>query len=436
MAALSVFLLSAVSLASVAAATLVSINNTAPRLDTSGAIVDGHDLSLRVVVDATGTPTYVMHTIEYGLCVAPPRMGCDQQPDHCGFRPSHNITVWTTPTLESGSWTKVGDAFPLAARPAGLVFRPDAIYNPNTEKWVLWYNFAGGGNTYVSATSSSYAGPFTGFAVTNATNAVWEGGDFHLVIDDTKTSGPAEGYLIWTGMSKQPGLDHKIRISRLTPDFLAVTDDEPYMFNFPETEFNEAPSLFSRNGVWYALFGAQDKRPTRPAPPNAQDMRQTHCAPQPGALALTRPTLYPLSTTRSGHCCCYCEQGSGLFVFTAATPMGPWTPQTSPTHDISCQAPSVLQAVGATGTGIPTPGQGCLYGGSNQVAVTRSQQDFVAKLPDGSGGFTFLYYGSRWGQSPDSLKGHEPQYVYPLVFDASGHLQHIVWQDVVTFSVA
>ena len=117
-----------------------------------------------------------------------------------------------------------------------------------------------------------------------------------------------------------------------------------------------------------------------------------------------------------------------------APPMGPWTPQTTPTHDISCQAPSMLQAVGATG--VPTPGQGCLYGGSNQVAVTRSQQDFVAKLPDGSGGFTFLYYGSRWGQSPDGIKGHEPQYVYPLQFDASGRLQHIVWQDVVTFSVA
>jgi len=86
MAALTVFLLSAVSLVSVAAATQVSINNTAPRLDNAGVIMDAHDLSLRVVVDAAGTPTYVMHTIEYGLCVAPPRMGCDQQPDHCGFR--------------------------------------------------------------------------------------------------------------------------------------------------------------------------------------------------------------------------------------------------------------------------------------------------------------------------------------------------------------
>lgn len=241
-----------------AEARVTFINNTAPRLDTTGLIMDAHDLSLRVVTDATGKVTYVMHTIEYGLCVAPPRMGCDKQPDACGFRGTHNVTVYTSESLESGSWTKVGNAFPLAARPAGLIYRPDAIYNPNTGLWVLWYNFAGGGNTYVSSTSPTFAGPFTGFAVTNTTDSVWEGGDFHLFIDDVKApgSGGAEGYVIWTGMSKLPGKDHKIRISRLTPDFLAVTDDAPYMFDFPETLFNEAPSIFSRDGVWYALFGA------------------------------------------------------------------------------------------------------------------------------------------------------------------------------------
>jgi hypothetical protein len=108
--------------------------------------------------------------------------------------------------------------------------------------------------------------------------------------------------------------------------------------------------------------------------------------------------------------------------------------QSSPVSDISCQAPSVLEAVGATG--VPTPGQGCLYGGSNQVAVTRSQQDFVAKLPDGNGDYSYVYYGSRWGQSPDGLKGHEPQYVYPLQWDAQDRLMHITWNDTVTFAVA
>jgi hypothetical protein len=166
-----------------------------------------------------------------------------------------------------------------------------------------------------------------------------------------------------------------------------------------------------------------------------------------------------------GHCCCFCYQGSGLFVHTASSPMGPWTLQSSPVSDISCQSPTSAEALLG---GVPTPGQGCLYDNSNQVAVTRSQQvsappplqlhlppppppppplshahhliltllqDFVAKLPDGEGGFSFLYYGSRWGQSPDGIKGHEPQYVAPLVFNADGSLNHLTWQDKVTFSL-
>jgi len=363
--------------------TTVTIRNDEPRLDVNGAIVDGHDLSLRVLPNGT----YLMTTIEYGLCVAPTGEGCDSTPDHCGFRANHNITIWTSNTLLSGSWVKAGNAFPLSARPPGLIFRPDAIFNPNTQQTVLWYNFAGGGNTYVTSVSSSPFGPFADFAVSNATDATWEGGDFHLFIDDTLPENePAQGYVIWTGMAKSPGNDHRIRISKLTPDFRHVTSDEPYTFD--DFQFNEAPSIFSRNGVWYALFG---------------------------------------------HCCCFCYQGSGLFVHTAPTPMGPWTLQSSPVSDIACQAPSAVEALLR---GVPTPGQGCLYGGSKDVSVTRSQQDFVAKLPDGEKGFTFLYFGSRWGQSPDGIKGHEPQYVFPLSFLKDGTLQHLTWNDSVSFPLA
>lgn len=243
----STALLALAASAARARAARVSIRNDAPRLDVTGTIMDAHDCSIRVLPNGT----YVMHAIEYGLCVAPTGQGCDATPDHCGFRDNHNVTVWTSPNLTSGSWTRVGDAFPLAARPAGLIFRPDAIYNPNTGLWVLYYNDAGNGNTYISSTSPSPAGPFTGFARTNVTDKTWTGGDFHLFTDGN------DGYIIWTGMSGQAGLDHKIRISRLTRDFLGATSDAPFMFNdnAPSTTFNEAPSIFQRNGVWYALFG-------------------------------------------------------------------------------------------------------------------------------------------------------------------------------------
>lgn len=104
-------------------------------------------------------------------------------PDHCGFLDTHNVTVWTSPDLSSGSWNRVGYAFPPSSRPAGLIFRPDAIFNPNTGLWVLWYNQASPGNIYVSATSPSPFGPYTGFSAVNVTNSSCTGGDFHLFFD-------------------------------------------------------------------------------------------------------------------------------------------------------------------------------------------------------------------------------------------------------------
>lgn len=361
--------------------TRITINNTAPRLDVNGQIMDAHDLSLRVLPDGT----FIMHTIEYGLCIAPSKLGCDSTPDHCGFRGTHNITVWTSPDLSSGSWTKHGNAFELAARPAGLIFRPDAIFNPDTQLWVLWFNLASGGNTYVTCVSKSPFGPFSDFQTSNVTDATWTGGDFHLFRDETPT-GAGQPYVVFTGMSKAAGLDHKIRITQLTRDMRnAAPGFDAYMFS--ET-FTEAPAVFYQPDVnlWYAIFG---------------------------------------------HCCCFCEQGSGLMVHTATSPSGPYTLQVGEVSDIACQAAATTN-VGWSGE--PTPGQGCLYGGSTQVSVTRSQSDFIAVLPNGSNGSTILYFGSRWGQSPDGIKGHEPQYLTPLTFNGS-IISHIVWEDLVSFDV-
>lgn len=53
------------SLLSVARAARVTLSNAAPRLDNTGAIMDAHDCSLRVLPNGS----YVMHAIEYGLHV-------------------------------------------------------------------------------------------------------------------------------------------------------------------------------------------------------------------------------------------------------------------------------------------------------------------------------------------------------------------------------
>ncbi len=37
----------------------------------------------------------------------------------CGFQMDHNISIWSSPNLTSGSWSYVGNAINVADRPAG-----------------------------------------------------------------------------------------------------------------------------------------------------------------------------------------------------------------------------------------------------------------------------------------------------------------------------
>ena len=607
LALLPLLLLAATPLAVRAAARLVTIDNTAPRLDSAGAILDGHDLTVR---GPLSDGSYVMYTNSYGLCVAALPLGCDSTPDRCGFRPDHNVSIYTTPDLSSGSWVFRGLAYEWTARPAGVLYRPDAIFNAATGLWVLWINL---NYVYWTSTSPSPFGPFTDHRQSNLTLSVAgnQGGDFHIFLDESAS--PPVAYVIFSA-----SVNH---VARLTADYRDWAPGAP-IFDFDEP-FSEAPAVLFRGGLFYALFG---------------------------------------------HCCCFCLQGSGLYVYTAAAPLGPWTRQGSPADfDVSCQPPpppppanpfcglreelgnvnitlecvngvidalpvalyglqtgacpsyaasstcndpgfaafaaaacigqrscvlstdsrpdpcvgteksvavaahcslapggfspdgpvapppppenpfcgsktlegdfsvslecvngvidalevalygvqdgecprytpsagcndasfasyaaaacvglqnctlttsgrpdpclgtvksisvaaycslppggvspdapvwppptppssSALAAVDARlggGGPQPTPGQGCDYDGSG-VAVTRSQQSAIVTVPDGNGGSTFLYYGDRWGQSPDGIKGHEPQYVFPITFNADGSIPHFTWQDKVQFSI-
>ena len=249
------------------------IDNLVPRRDSTGAIMDSHDFSIHKY---PGTSGYTMVSIGYGLCEEPKGLGCDSTPDHCGFQPNHTINVWSSPDLSSGSWTFVTTAVSVDNRPPGTIYRPDAIWNPHTNSVVLWYNWlnaAGQYEGYAAYTAPTPAGPYTRVRESvNVTmqNATSNCGDFHLFVD------PQDGtpYLI-------AGCQFHMWIERLNPNMLDSAGDTSatglYMF---DEYFIEAPALFFRNGLYYAIFG---------------------------------------------HCCCYCFQGSGAIVHTAPHPLGPWT---------------------------------------------------------------------------------------------------------------
>jgi len=46
-----------------------------------------------------------------------------------------------------------------------------------------------------------------------------------------------------------------------------------------------------------------------------------------------------------------------------------------------------------------------------------------------------MWTGDRWGQSPDDLKGHEPQYKVMLHFGVDGRLLPVTWEDEFTIDI-
>lgn len=68
------------------------------------------------------------------------------------------------------------------------------------------------------------------------------------------------------------------------------------------------------------------------------------------------------------------------------------------------------------------------------MSTTRSQQSYIATV-DTPTGTVMLWVGDRWQQSPDGLKGHDPQFVVPLTFNADGTIAKVQWVDSFTIDV-
>lgn len=399
----------------------VTVSNVHPKLSNTGSIVNGHDGSYQFFEGY-----YWYHAAEYGLCKEPPGNGCDRTPGpvgppypapgHCGFQANHNVSIWRSKDLSSGSWEFMGRAARCDTDipNCGILYRPHLVYNPTTRLYVLLVNYvekAGdyGGNAVFTAQHP--AGPFVlqtpqmnltrlcpgpahppGYTCGKAQGGC---GDFDILIDPSD----GEAYMIYA-------CNFYMGIERLTKDYLNGTGEnstvEGGVFEgntFPEY-FVEAPAFFKRGDTFYAMFG---------------------------------------------HCCCFCYQGSGVMVYTAKSPKGPWKPQCSDVQsggpclassgDLAC-VPDGVAELNSTFrvAGTPTPGQGCNYNSKTEHSSLRAQQNFVITVNAG-GEEQFIWTGDRWQQSPDGLKGHEGQTWAIIEFDAEGNVQPLRWQDNITFNV-
>ena len=380
---------------------VVTIDNTKPRLDVNGDIINAHDGSYQKYGGY-----YYYHAAEYDLCKEPLKRGCDREvkPDpDCGFRDDHNVSIWRSQDLSSGSWEKLGTAVECQKLPGcGVLYRPHLVFNPNTKKYVLFVNYVGKGQGegkelggrykgYAVYSSDSPAGPFAlenpemnvtrlcpgpGAPGPDCGKSQGSCGDFTIFVD--KKDG--QGYIMY-------GCNYYMGIEMLTDSYyhsLGISEGNKNAtapggyFNgnlFPDY-FVEAPVMFERGGIYYTMYG---------------------------------------------HCCCFCYQGSGIIVYTATSPMGPWKESGG---NLACVPPGeVTMPTSALGVkGAPTPGQGCLYNGSDYVSTTKAQQNFVIEVPNASGESTFVWTGDLWQQAPDGIKGHEGQFWSPLKFDKMGRI--------------
>ena len=243
-----------------------------------------------------------------------------------GFSINNRFRVYSSPDLTH--WTFEGEL--LQSPPDGVYYRPYVVFNAKTQKYVLWYNWypqLWEGQNGV-ATSDSPVGPFQ---IANANVQLSQSrdhpGDGSLFVDEN-----GDGYFIYTVI----GRGHSILVEKLAPDYLGSAGAVSSVL----AEGCEAPVLFRRNHTYYALFD---------------------------------------------WCCCFCPQGSGARVFTAASPLGPFT-----------ESPNINRAavVGNGNPGKPTVG---------------AQQTWVAQIPTAQGP-AFVWMGDRWGSRPDGIKGHDFQF--------------------------
>ncbi|MGB7136314.1 MAG: family 43 glycosylhydrolase [Acidobacteriaceae bacterium] len=224
----------------------VTIRNDVPRRDVQGHIIDAHDGCLHFF-----NGRYYLYGTAYGRTA--------------GYTINNRFRVYSSPDLVH--WSFEGEL--LRSPPDGIYYRPYVAWNPHTRKYVLWYNWypkLWDGRVGV-AVSDTPVGPFT---IVN-TRVPVEGADQHPGDGSLFVDRDGAGYFIYSTI----GLDHAIRIERLTPDFLSVTGQVSPIL----ARQCEAPALFRRGDTYYALFD---------------------------------------------HTCCFCKQGSGARVLVASHPLGPW----------------------------------------------------------------------------------------------------------------
>ncbi|MHA7128118.1 family 43 glycosylhydrolase [Algoriphagus namhaensis] len=221
------------------------IRNDLPRMTADGKIVDAHDGR---ILQHEGK--FYWYGTQYGQTN--------------GFTTQNTYVVYSSEDMKS--WHYEGKL--LNEQPKGVYYRPHVVFNPKTEKFVLWYNWYPKlwEGQFGVAVSDQPTGPFTilnpDVPVANSDLGV---GDFGIFVDQDE-----QAYLSYNTIE-----GHRLSIEKLDDSFTSSTLENSGFL----AEHVEAGSMFHREGIYYLM---------------------------------------------TDWTCCFCNQGAGARVYRAESPMGPF----------------------------------------------------------------------------------------------------------------
>lgn len=360
-----------VAIAAVVTAKVVTLSNVKLPHDDRGELLRTGESSL-----LAHNGSYWLYVNDWGGCpgidCCPTSGGCSsccqtKSPftDPCVYTNNHTVLVYKTDDFETFQYK--GEALPRANRVDGIEFRPCVVYNAATRKFVMWYEDRHSGQEgYAVAVSETPQGPFT--TVSNSTKMAGNGrrdgaGDFNILVDDDGAA-----YHVRDGFV----------IVKLDDSYTRGTDAVGYLHT-PKP--SEGPVFFKRQGLYYILPGTG---------------------------------------------CCGCHGGSSIYVYTATSPLGPYT---------------YRGEIGSNTT------NGHVFDPHSPYNfVTRAQaSSIVAVLPasgSGSGGadggeLQYLWLGNQWvsSQLPGHPRNTDLNYWAVLNFSANGSIAQVQRQDETTLTV-
>lgn len=245
---------------------IVTISNLRPRTDTDGQIVDAHDGR---ITQFNGV--FYWYGTAYG--------------NTSGFLKSNFYQAYSSTDLTS--WKKERPL--LKNAPSGVYYRPHVVYNANTKKYILWYNWYAQlwDGKFGVAVSATPTGPFkivnSDVKVFNSADGV---GDFGLFVDDDGTA-----YLAYNTIN-----GHRGSVEKLSADYLSSTLENGGFL----TEGCEAGAMFKRKDKYYLL---------------------------------------------TDNTCCFCTQGSGARVYVSDKPMSGYEQRNNINRFPGTPAPMLVDGV-------------------------------------------------------------------------------------------